>query len=446
MCYNRNIIMKKLTNFLLALLIALGVSYTGITLVNTWATTLKVVQSQPVYLYSGLSASATSMRITPYPRDLNGVKLTLSDLGDNSTVTVDPGLKNIEEIIMVSNLIDNGDNTATLAISGRNLTSKYPYTTTGTGRQHGSGAIVVFSNNPQIYGRLAAIENAMSISGLWTYVTSPVVPTPTLGTQAVNKAYVDGGILAGAATSTESVTGIVRLATALQAASSTATTANTPLVLQAQNATSTYGATSGLKAVITQNDGKIDSNFIRQSDNFAWTGANTNSGTNLFTASSTFNATTTIGASSVTNNALVLNGLAYKMPSTRGASSTVLMEDGTGNLTSQSVFENYYLGTSNCSGTAGGSSSECWTGGNTQARMFVVSLSESVSGIGTETKQVTLFKNGMNSMTISDTFPTGEQLNMLAAVSATSSIQVQCSLPTAAPYLASCTGTVYFYR
>lgn len=54
--------------------------------------------------------------------------------------------------------------------------------------------------------------------------------------------------------------------------------------------------------------------------------------TNPQTASSTFTATTTIEASNLLNKALILNGLAYKWPSVRGASSTVLVEDGTGDL------------------------------------------------------------------------------------------------------------------
>jgi len=60
--------------------------------------------------------------------------------------------------------------------------------------------------------------------------------------------------------------------------------------------------------------------------NYIWTG------THLFTASSTHTATTSILANSLTNGAFIINGLATKWPSIRGASSTTLKEDGTGNL------------------------------------------------------------------------------------------------------------------
>ena len=265
--------MKRL---FLTLLIATTCSYSLLAIGSAIATTLKIVESPKEALYAGISGTATSMRITPYPRDLDGVKLTMIDFGDNPTLTIDPGIKNIEEIIMFSNIVDNGDNTATITISGRDLSSKYPYVATGNGRSHGASAVVVFSNNPQVYGRLAAVENSASISGIWQFVTSPVVPDPTTALQVVNKEYVDGLAVTGTPKADPSTGGRVQIATGLQAASSTSlgsATGNPYLAITSSIATSTYGngSTSGLKAVITQNDGHIDSNFIRQSDNFTWT-------------------------------------------------------------------------------------------------------------------------------------------------------------------------------
>jgi hypothetical protein len=164
-------------------------------------------------------------------------------------------------------------------------------TVTALKKKHRIGATVKITDHPSLT-ILARIMNGIdTLPNIISYVTQP---TFISGTQLVDKTYVDGGILAGAATSTESTIGIVRLATALQTASSTATTANTPYVIQAQNATSTYNsATAPLKVVVTQNDGKIDSNFIRQSDNFAWTGGNSFTGANTFSGKTTFATTTT---------------------------------------------------------------------------------------------------------------------------------------------------------
>jgi len=50
------------------------------------------------------------------------------------------------------------------------------------------------------------------VGGTKTFSASPVVPDPTLGSQAANKTYVDGVVAAGAADATTSTKGIVQLA------------------------------------------------------------------------------------------------------------------------------------------------------------------------------------------------------------------------------------------
>lgn len=59
---------------------------------------------------------------------------------------------------------------------------------------------------------------------------------------------------------------------------------------------------------------------------YTWTGGH------IFTASSTHSATTSISASSVTNNALILNGVAYAFPSSQGSANQILRNDGSGNI------------------------------------------------------------------------------------------------------------------
>lgn len=62
---------------------------------------------------------------------------------------------------------------------------------------------------------------AESISGAKTFTTSPIVPTPTLGSQAANKSYVDA--IPGAANATASAPGLVQLSGDLGGTGSTAT-------------------------------------------------------------------------------------------------------------------------------------------------------------------------------------------------------------------------------
>lgn len=63
---------------------------------------------------------------------------------------------------------------------------------------------------------------------------------------------------------------------------------------------------------------------IDQAGTYTWTGGH------MWTASTTHSATTTIVANSVTNNALVLNGVAYQFPTANGLG--VLRNDNTGTL------------------------------------------------------------------------------------------------------------------
>lgn len=223
-------------------------------------TTFKVVQTPSIHLYSGISGVATSMRITPYPRDLDGTKLTITDFGSTPTLTVDPKVTNIEEIISFTAITDNGDNTATLTGLARDLASKYPYTTPGTGRTHGAGATIVFGNNPQVYGRLAAKENDETITGFW------LVPDPLAAQGIASKNYVDGMAFGGIGNASEIAKGTVEIATAAEAAAGTTNGTQGRLALPASLSTSTPGAATTLGNVPTTNStGKLDANFISTS-------------------------------------------------------------------------------------------------------------------------------------------------------------------------------------
>lgn len=126
----------------------------------------KFVQTQAIALYTGMSSNATSCIVTPYPKDIqSGAQLTMDDFGDTPSFTIDPKIPNYEEICTFTGITDNGDGTATLTGLVRNLIGQSPYTTPGTGKQHGSSAVIVFSDNPQVYARLASQENDNIFSG-----------------------------------------------------------------------------------------------------------------------------------------------------------------------------------------------------------------------------------------------------------------------------------------
>lgn len=300
------------------------------------ASTFRVVQTPSLHLYTGEAAAATSMRITPYPRDLDNVKLVMSDFGTFPTVTVDPKLSGYEEIEGFTGITDNGDNTATLTGLSRDLQSKYPYTGTGTGRTHGSGAVVVFSNNPQIYGRLAAPENVQTWTAVQTFSFSPIVPTPVGATDAANKAYVDSVAVAGAPNATESVKGIVELASQIEQASSSITGSTAAgLVLQARYATSSPG-TAGLWTVITRNSGKVAQAFLDLTEQFNFSSifAANSSSTNATTTRAWI--TSTLGILKTDGNGQVVSaaaGVDYKPQSFSFSTSTAVSAPAAGGST-----------------------------------------------------------------------------------------------------------------
>lgn len=176
-------------------------------------TTFKKAQIPAVSLYSGLSAAGTSLTVTPHPIDLQGNKITMAALQANPQITIDPKVAGYEEIIGFTGIIDNGDNTATFTGLIRGLASS-DLATPGTGIQHGAGAIVVFSINPQDIARIAALENDQSFTGVNTFTKSPIIPDGATGKEAINYDDAAAMVSAGAPDASASVKGIAKLSVA----------------------------------------------------------------------------------------------------------------------------------------------------------------------------------------------------------------------------------------
>lgn len=271
--------------------------------------TLRVVQTPVYHLYTGESGSATTMRITPFPKDLDGTKLTMADFGTTPTVTVDPGKSGIEEIESFTGITDNGDGTGTLTGLTRDLLSKYPYTTAGTGRTHSSGATVVFGNNPQIYGRLTSWENQGTTTAVW-YYGSTVMPrydvdpgaaafTAAAGTVFVSMDQLGRTAIAGGSNATRALQGFLQIAFRGQAASSTALGSTGAFgALTTDIATSSPSiAMSTSSVVMTGPDSRINPLFMSTSTLVTYSfGAITVTGTTTM-ATSTVIAGTTGGLS-----------------------------------------------------------------------------------------------------------------------------------------------------
>jgi len=273
---------------------------------------------------SGVSSSATSINLASFTITQTGQEIQDSDLSDTFYVTIEPGNSSRQEFVSCTTVTQGAGTAATLSGCTRGLSPIAPYTASTTLQfSHAGGSALIISNPPQLYDQAAFKGNDETITGFWNF--SGAIPTidsnATTSTQATNKAYVDSVANAGAATSTETNGGIVELATAIEAASSTDGGANKPLVLQAKNASSSPDTTNtGPLVVVTNTARKIAQAFLDLTANFLW------SGNHNFTGNTYIK---NLNASS-TN---IINGVTYNFPASDGtASSTVLKNDGSGNL------------------------------------------------------------------------------------------------------------------
>lgn len=276
------------------------------------------------YLSIGINNSVTSMTLA------NGTTRDGVALSGYNCFTIDANTPTVEYVC----------GTATGAsITGmiRGISMSNPNTTT-TPYEHRRFASVQSTDYPQIAIISRILNGTDTVPNLLTYDNKVLITNASASTTIATKYYVDNVIIAGAPDANTTTKGIVQIATALQVASSTvlgSTGAN--LAIPASNATSTYNsATSPLKVVVTDNSGKIDGNFIDGSDTYTFSGNNTLSGNNLFSGLNNFTSTTTVkgfSASSTVANPMILNSLSYSMPASHNASSTVLMNNGSGSLT-----------------------------------------------------------------------------------------------------------------
>lgn len=129
-------------------------------------------------------------------------------------------------------------------------------------KEHRRGASVKITDGP-ILVKLTRIANGIgTFPNALSYTSHP---TFTADTHIVDKKYVDDTAFSGAGVidATSAARGVVELATQIETASSSSAGTSGNLAIPASNATSTYNsATAALRVVVTQNDGKIDSNFL----------------------------------------------------------------------------------------------------------------------------------------------------------------------------------------
>ncbi len=299
-------------------------------------------------LYSSIGSSNSSVTLSSFKEPVSNIPYTMTYLGSSIEYGTLSPQSTVSEFVSFSGITQNSDGTATLTGVSRGL-SRTPSLVTGCtasstlAQAHSGQSIFILSDSPCLFSQYYVLANNATSTGILTFTGSAPPRYDNVGAQAsgtyiattsefVSWAGLAAVANAGTVNATESVKGIIELATQLEMASTTATgSTGAGVVLQAKYATSTP-FTPGRYVPITNANGTLASTFISTSSVYAWSALNTYNAGILTTASSTFMGTTTIPADNLTNRALVLNTLAYKFPGSRAASSSVLTEDGNGNL------------------------------------------------------------------------------------------------------------------
>lgn len=284
-------------------------------------------------LRSSIGLSDTVVRLSSFKEPVSNIPYTMSYLNTSIGYGTLGPQTNSSEFVSFTGITQNADGSANLTGVVRGLTrtpaGSLCTASSTLAQPHAGQSIFILSDSPCLFAEYAVKRNNEAITGQWTYNT--VLPTTSLSAttsqQFVNKATLDATVNQGAATSTETVGGIVELGTLAEQASSFDGGVDKPTVLQTKNSTSTCQIVGSYNIVASSTTGKMDKNCFDASLNYAFTGQNS------FAASTTFAATTTIKGSSTSTAPLTINGVGYAFPSSNPSATSTLTNYGTGVLT-----------------------------------------------------------------------------------------------------------------
>ncbi len=229
----------------------------------------KFIQLPTCKLAEFAAAATTEFDVSGFLYNDGVTPVDPADIGDVCFATLEPKTAREELISFTINSVTAGG-VATITAT-RGLSQKSPYGTGGAAFDHQNGSDLVISNNPGLFNKLAAKANDETITGSWqfptpsnvnnpatktyvdtglaaeaaarvsglatkvattgdetvagvkTFSSSPIIPDPTTDLQAATKKYVDDTAFAGTPNASETIKGIVEIATAAQVSAGTDT-------------------------------------------------------------------------------------------------------------------------------------------------------------------------------------------------------------------------------
>lgn len=291
---------------------------------------------EPYRLQSSIGTTDTSIRLSSFTTPISNVPITMTILdSDIGYGTLDPQSSSRKELISFTGVTQNADGTAILTGVTRGLQFVSPFTATSTLRKaHPGQSLFILSDSPQLFEEYAARRSADTISGGWTFTAAnpPKYDVNPDFSSLASTTFASTGFVAstsynGTVDASETVKGIIELATGAEAAAGTSIGSTLArLVLPASIATSTGGVSGGPWVVITSTAGKIAQSFLDLTEAFIFAGNVTVQG--IFTS-----ATSTLGTTSI-------SGLSY--PTVDGSNGYVVTTNGAGTLSLQNLVIPHY--------------------------------------------------------------------------------------------------------
>lgn len=307
---------------------------------------------------AGVTATQNTIPLTSFTTP-DGRAITMSMFGSIGYGTLEPNTNSKIEDITFTGVTQNPNGTAVLTGVTRGNDFVTPYVASTTlAKAHAGGSYFILSNTAGFYGQQFLFANNTSTSSATLVFSSTTPPRydadPIWGnftTEALASiAYVNSVVAAGAANASESVKGIVQLATAAQAALGTSLGSTGARLALGNNLATSTPYNSGTNVVpVTGTNEKLSQSFWDLTVQYIFSGGILN------TASSTNTATTSIAASNVLSNALVLHGIPYAFPSSQGGANTFAKNDGLGNISWETPTVLHYTVVNSNSITANGS-------------------------------------------------------------------------------------------
>lgn len=256
------------------------------------------------YLQSSISSSQNTITLTSFLEPVSNIPYTMSYLNtDIMYGTVNPETAR-SEFISFTGITQNSNGTAILTGVVRGLERSYPYVASSTMAVSQPGQTkFILSSPPQFFNEYALKRSAQTISGTWTYSsTSPPaydadpVWANFSGLVLASVDYVNSVVASGAPNASETVKGIVELATNVELAAGTSlgsTLARLAIPNSLATSTPTAACTSGCVPVAV--NGKLSQLFLDLTQAFNFSGLLASSGGFLDTGSTTIagNATST---------------------------------------------------------------------------------------------------------------------------------------------------------